>query len=92
MPQIFRLGSYWIYFWADEGVPQEPVHIHIAEGRPVSNATKVWITKSGKCSLANNNSRIPTAVLNKMLRVIENRSSYIIKKWTEFFGEPTFKY
>lgn len=46
MPQIFKIGSYWVYFWADEQKPLEPIHVHIAEGKPLANATKVWITKS----------------------------------------------
>ena len=33
MPQIFRIGSYIIYFWSYENDPLEPVHVHIAEGR-----------------------------------------------------------
>ena len=41
MPQVFKIGSYWVYFWANEGKPNEPVHVHISEGRPVENATKV---------------------------------------------------
>ena len=39
MPQIFKIGSYWVYFWANENEPLEPVHVHIAEGKPTSNAT-----------------------------------------------------
>ncbi len=27
MPQIFRIGSYWVYFWSDESKPLEPVHV-----------------------------------------------------------------
>ena len=41
MPQLFRIGSYWVYFWLDEGAPLEPVHVHVSEGRPTSNATKI---------------------------------------------------
>ncbi|MCI5568570.1 MAG: DUF4160 domain-containing protein, partial [Lachnospiraceae bacterium] len=58
MPQIFKIGPYLIYFWANEGNPLEPIHVHIAEGKPVENATKLWITQSGKCLLQNNNSHI----------------------------------
>lgn len=25
MPQIFRTGSYWVYFWANENDPLEPI-------------------------------------------------------------------
>ena len=54
MPQIFRIGSYIVYFWSNEGIPLEPVHVHIAEGRASANATKVWITRSGHTLLCNN--------------------------------------
>ena len=45
MPQIFSIGSYVVYFWSDEGEPQEPVHVHVAQERPQKNGTKIWITK-----------------------------------------------
>ena len=81
MPQVFKLGSYWVYFWTNENNPLEPIHVHISEGNPVPNATNIWITKDGRCSLANNNSKNPTVILNKLMRVIEARSTEIIEKW-----------
>lgn len=47
MPQIFRIGSYWIYFGENEGRPNEPIHVHVSEGNPSKSATKVWITFFG---------------------------------------------
>lgn len=41
MPQVFKIGSYWVYFWADEQSPLEPVHVHVCLGRPGKNATKI---------------------------------------------------
>ncbi len=32
MPQIFRIGAYVIYFWANGSDPLEPVHVHMAKG------------------------------------------------------------
>ena len=29
MPQVFKIGSYWVYFWANENEPLEPVHVHV---------------------------------------------------------------
>ncbi|MBQ3177210.1 MAG: DUF4160 domain-containing protein [Clostridia bacterium] len=86
MPQIFKIGSYWIYFWANENDPLEPVHVHVAEGSPASNATKIWITKAGKCLLCNNNSRIPARTLHNIMAIIEARSEEVIEKWQNFFG------
>lgn len=90
MPQIFKIGKYIIYFWANEGTPREPVHVHISEGVPQENATKIWITKSQKCIVANNNSKIPNHTLNQLLRVIEGRSFSIISKWKDLFGQISF--
>ena len=90
MPQVFKIGSYWVYFWADENEPLEPIHVHITEGSPVKNATKVWITKSGKCYLCNNNSKIPNHVLNNILKILEARSSEIVEKWIKFFGQISY--
>lgn len=59
MPQIFRIGSYWVYFWTNENEPLGPVHVHVSQGSPGANATKIWITRKGKCYLCNNNSGIP---------------------------------
>ena len=90
MPQIFKIGPYLIYFGANENDPLEPVHVHIATGVPSGNATKVWITKTGRCLLRNNNSQIPNHVLKNILAIIEARSSEVIEKWESFFGESQF--
>ncbi len=55
MPQVFKVGAYLVYFWSDENDPLEPIHVHVAEGKPRKDGTKIWITKSGKTLLANNN-------------------------------------
>ena len=90
MPQIFRIGSYIVYFWSNEGMPLEPVHAHIAEGRAPANATKVWITRSGLTLLCNNNSKVPQKILNGIMRMIEANSAEIIERWTDQFGELSF--
>ena len=67
MPQVFKVGSYWVYFWANENDPLEPVHVHVCQGAPNGNATKIWITRAGGCILCNNNSRIPDRVLRNII-------------------------
>lgn len=87
MPQIFRIGSYIVYFWANENEPLEPVHVHVVKGMPTSNATKIWITKAGKCLLCNNDSRIPPKILRNIMDIIEARSNDVLNKWYGFFGK-----
>lgn len=90
MPQVFRIGSYWVYFWANESDPLEPVHVHVAEGSPSANATKIWITKAGKCYLCNNNSRIPEKTLKNIMDIIEARSDEVVDKWRKFFKKERY--
>ena len=90
MPQVFKIGSYWVYFWSNENEPLEPVHAHVAQGKPQANGTKIWITSSGKCLVENNNSQIPERVLRNIVRIIEARSNEIIEKWIGFFGEARY--
>ena len=90
MPQIFRIGAYHIFFWINEGVPIEPIHVHVSEKGASSDSTKLWITKNGKTIVANNHSRIPEHNLNTIRRLIESRSFEIMQKWQEQFGEIKF--
>lgn len=87
MPQIFKIGSYWVFFWSNENDPLEPVHVHVCQGTPNGGATKIWITRAGKCYLCNNNSRIPDHVLRNIMKIIEARSGEVIEKWSAYFGE-----
>ena len=45
MPQVFKIGSYWVYFWANENEPLEPVHVHISKGKPTTKTTKFGLQK-----------------------------------------------
>ena len=82
MPQVFKIGSYWVYFWANENDPLEPIHVHVSQGAPSSRA--------GKCYLCHNNSNIPPRVLRNIMAIIEARSDEVIAKWTNFFGEVRY--
>ncbi|MBR3503665.1 MAG: DUF4160 domain-containing protein [Clostridia bacterium] len=90
MPRIFRIGSYWVYFWSNENDPLEPVHVHVSQGTPSGSATKIWITRAGKCYLCHNNSHIPQTTLRNIMAIIEARSGEVISKWEEHFGELRF--
>ncbi|MGN0242857.1 MAG: DUF4160 domain-containing protein [Lachnospiraceae bacterium] len=90
MPQVFKIGSYWVYFWSNESCPIEPIHVHVSEGSPSQNATKIWITETGKCLLCNNNSCIPNHTLRNIMRIIEARSADVIEKWYDYFGEISY--
>ena len=87
MPQVFKIGSYWVYFWSNENDPLEPVHVHVCQGAPSASATKIWITLAGKCYLCHNNSKIPERTLRNIMDIIEARSAEVTGKWLAYFGQ-----
>lgn len=88
MPKLFKIGSYIIYFWSNEG--NEPVHVHISQGIQTANATKIWLTTNGKCELCHNRSKISQHLLNDIMDFIETQWAEIIKSWKKYFGEVKF--
>ena len=83
MPSLFQIGGYKVFFWSNEN--NEPIHVHIAKGKPTSNATKVWITSLGGGIVANNNSKIPQNELNELLEVISAQFFMICDAWKKHF-------
>ena len=83
-----NVTGYKIYFWSNEN--DEPIHVHISKGELVKNSTKVWITKTGGCIVANNKSKIPESELNKLLGIISKHYFLIASKWKEFYKIESF--
>lgn len=90
MPSLFELMGYKIYFWSNEN--NEPIHVHISKGRPTSKSTKIWLTKSGNCIVANNNSKIPSKDLNNIMDTISSNHFFIVAKWKEIYQLDTVKF
>ncbi len=83
MPKLFTVSGYTIYFWSHE--EGEPIHVHVSKGKPSPNATKVWLTRSGRCILASNGSRIATRELNELMEFISAQFFLICDKWKKAF-------
>ena len=87
MPQELKISPYSVYFWSNKSDPLEPVHVHISEGQATPNATKIWITSTGKTLLCNNHTGIPDRILRRLMKIIEANSKKIIDDWLTHFGE-----
>ena len=81
MPQIFKIGSYWVYFWANENKPLEPVHVHV-EGNG-GMAKFVW---NGSEFTLLVKEKIKANDLKKIKAVIDENADLIIKRWEEHFN------
>ncbi len=90
MPSIFEISGYKIYFWANES--DEPIHVHVSKVKLLKNSTKVWLTKRGRCILANNNSKILSKDLNNILDVITSNYFFVIAQWKKFNSTDTVEF
>ncbi len=83
MPSLFSVCGYKVFFWSNEN--NEPIHVHVAKGKPSPNATKIWLTRDGGCILANNGSDISTKELNELMGFISAQFFLICTEWKKFF-------
>ena len=84
MPTLMEIFGYKIYFWSNEGMPLEPIHVHISK-KPHHDSTKIWILQNGKCEIANNNDNIPQKHLKELIDTISIYRKRIEKMWQEKF-------
>lgn len=89
MPKLFSFRGYIFFFWTAEN--GEPVHVHVAKGKPTPNATKIWLTRAGGCLLASNGSRIRENELRELLEFVALNHERICRQWKAVFqGDLTF--
>lgn len=89
MPRIFLFRGFAIFFWTAEN--GEPVHVHVAKGRPTPDATKIWLTRNGGCLLASNGSGLNQRDLANVMDFVMLNHAEICSRWREYFhGEISF--
>jgi len=81
MPTIFRWKGYRFFFYSNEGIPSEPLHVHVIKD---SNVAKFWLEPV--VSLAESYGMSPPE-LNKLEKVVENNAKIIKRAWYEYFGD-----
>lgn len=81
MPKVCQLGKYVIFFWSNEN--DEPMHVHVCEGVPHKDATKIWM--EGMIRVEHNKSLIPAKDLNMILQWLAANRSIVEKKWNQHF-------
>ena len=79
MPVIFRSGGFCFFFYANEGTPREPVHIHVERGE---QQAKFWLRP--EISIAYNDG-FSARTLRELLRLVEAKRERIEKAWSDFF-------
>ena len=66
--------------------------MHVSKGKPTGNSTKIWLTKSGDCILANNLRKIPKNELNRIMEITSLNYFGIVSKWKEVQQQSPVKF
>ena len=80
MPVVFRDSGLRYYFFSNEGLPREPRHIHVKGG---GRDAKIWLEL--EIAVAESYG-FNSAELARILRVVSERRTLILKAWDDHFG------
>jgi hypothetical protein len=80
-PVVFRLNGVKFHFFANEGSPREPVHIHAS--RPGCKA-KFWLYPEVTVAYAKGYNRVELLAL---IAAVRSRRGEIESAWNEFFRD-----
>ncbi|NNM77151.1 DUF4160 domain-containing protein [Sphingomonas sp. ID1715] len=80
MPVVFREAGLRIHFFAHEGLPREPVHVHVA--RPGGDA-KFWLDPEVRLA---RNKGLTARELRQAQETVRKRRQELIDAWNAFFA------
>ena len=80
MPVVLRIDGFKFVFYANEGNPREPVHIHAKSGR---DEAKFWL--SSNVALAFNRG-LSSSALGRAQRLAESHRDELERAWNDFFS------
>lgn len=92
MSELFRVLGYHVYIWSNEGLPEEPIHVHVSK-RPHPNATKIWINSNGKVEVQDNPDKVPNKILRRICAFLEEllNNKQTKDEWRRIFGRIRYK-
>jgi hypothetical protein len=79
MPVVFRERGFRFFFYSNEGMPREPLHIHVERD---SVEAKFWLKPS--VSVAYNDG-YDARTLRQLQSLVEANRNRIVRAWNEHF-------
>jgi hypothetical protein len=76
MPTVLRSGPYQFRFYASDGI--EPPHVHVQRN---NMRAKFWLNPVK----LENSKRFRDRELNRIMALIVENESYLLRRWNEFF-------
>jgi hypothetical protein len=80
MPVVLRHKGYRFFFYANEGAPREPIHVHVEKG---GFEAKFWLLPDIAIAY---NAGFNAKALREVTAIVVQYRIRIERAWNEFFG------
>jgi hypothetical protein len=80
MPQVFTWNGFRFHFFANEGEPREPVHVHVSSA---GAKAKFWLFPDVELAY---NRGYNARTVKRLQEVVEQRRFEIEEFWNDFFA------
>ena len=80
MPKVFEWRGYRFHFFANEGEPREPVHIHVSRA---GAKAKFWLFPEVELAY---NRNYDARTIKRLQEIVEQRRFEIEEFWNDFFA------
>ena len=80
MPTIFLEDGFRFFFYSNEGLPREPVHVHVEKGE---SEAKLWLRPDVTVAY---NDGYDARTLRRLVAMTEANRERIEGAWDEFFS------
>jgi hypothetical protein len=81
MPVVLRYKGYTFFFFSNEGVPREPLHVHVRMGEATA---KLWLDPE---VMVADSHGMSAKELRELVRVARANKAAFAKAWKDFFHE-----
>jgi hypothetical protein len=80
LPVVFRVGRFRFFFYANEGSPLEPPHVHVEQG---GREAKIWLRPDVRVAY---NDGFSAKTLREVLDLVTVQRERAERAWHDFFG------
>ena len=80
MPKVFDWNGYRFHFFANEGEPREPVHIHVSRA---GAKAKFWLFPEVELAY---NRNYDARTIKRLQEIVEQHRFEIEEFWNDFFA------
>lgn len=81
MPVVLRYKGYTFFFYSNEGLPREPLHVHV---RQASAKAKIWLEPD---VMVADSFGMTAQELRELVRVARQNKDAFAKAWRDHFHE-----